>query len=195
MPPFCFRRLFLFMISQQPENFDKFLDQSKIADIIPVVLNMPADLLTPLAVYLKISETAENSFLLESVEGGESLARYSFIGANPEMIVSGTDEHITIRKNGLNENLEISLFDFLRNHFSAKKISTNEDLPSFIGGAIGYFGFSCSGWFEKTLKKSFENEKISDEAELMFYKTYYRIRPRQTVDKNHFFGVQRRMRK
>ena len=97
---YCFRRLFLFMISQQPENFEHFLGQAKSADIIPVVLNLPADLLTPLAVYLKISEQAENSFLLESVEGGESLARYSFIGANPEMIVSGNDSEISIRKNG-----------------------------------------------------------------------------------------------
>ena len=159
------------MISQQPENFESFLEQAKSADIIPVVLNLPADLLTPLAVYLKISEQAENSFLLESVEGGESLARYSFIGANPEMIVSGNDSEVSIRKNGLIDSLKISLFDFLREHFTKFRVSTNEDLPSFIGGAIGYFGFSCSSWFEKSLKKSFANEQISDEAELMFYKT------------------------
>ena len=90
------------MISQQPESFESFLEQAKSADIIPVVLDLPADLLTPLAVYLKISEEAKNSFLLESVEGGESLARYSFIGANPEMIVSGNDSEISISKNGLN---------------------------------------------------------------------------------------------
>ncbi|CAN5738467.1 anthranilate synthase component I [soil metagenome] len=159
------------MISQKPENFDEFLDQSKTADIIPVVLNLPADLLTPLAVYLKISERAENSFLLESVEGGESLARYSFIGANPDMIVSGNDSKISIKKNSSIDSINISLFDFLREHFTKFQISANEDLPSFIGGAIGYFGFSCSGWFEKTLKKSFVREQISNEAELMFYKT------------------------
>lgn len=159
------------MISQKPENFDEFLERSKTADIIPVVLNLPADLLTPLAVYLKISETAENSFLLESVEGGESLARYSFIGADPEMIVSGNNEYISINKNGSNETLKISLFDFLRKQFTDKKISADENLPSFIGGAIGYFGFSCSAWFEKSLKKSFENEKNPIESELMFFKT------------------------
>ncbi len=159
------------MISQKPENFDEFLDQSKTAEIIPVALTMPADLLTPLAVYLKISETAENSFLLESVEGGESLARYSFMGANPEMIVSGNDEQITLKRNDSKEVLQISLFDYLRKHFTEKRISSTEDLPSFIGGAIGYFGFSCAGWFEKSLKPSFVNENISEEAELMFFKT------------------------
>ena len=45
---------------------------------------MPADLLTPLSVYLKLSAESKNSFLLESVEGGKSLARYSFIGADPD---------------------------------------------------------------------------------------------------------------
>ena len=159
------------MISQQPENFESFYEQAKSSDIVPVVLNLPADLHTPLAVYLKISEQAENSFLLESVEGGESLARYSFIGANPEMIVSGNDSEISVRKNGSNTSNKISLFDFLREHFTNFRVSKNEDLPSFIGGAIGYFGFSCSSWFEKSLKKSFANEQISDEAELMFYKT------------------------
>ena len=156
---------------QQPENFEGFLEQAQSADIIPVVLNLPADLLTPLAVYLKISERAENSFLLESVEGGESLARYSFIGANPQMLISGNDSEVAIRKNGSIDKLNFSLFDFLREHFTKYQVSTNEDLPSFIGGAIGYFGFSCSSWFEKSLKKSFAGEQISDEAELMFYKT------------------------
>ena len=159
------------MISQQPENFESFLEQAKSADIIPVVLDLPADLLTPLAVYLKISEEAKNSFLLESVEGGESLARYSFIGANPELIVSGNDSDISITKNGSIDSLKISIFDFLREHFTKFRVSTNEDLPSFIGGAIGYFGFSCSSWFEKSLIKSFAGEQISDEAELMFFKT------------------------
>lgn len=159
------------MISQKPENFEDFSALANSADIIPVVLNLPADLLTPLAVYLKISDGAKNSFLLESVEGGESLARYSFIGANPELIVSGNDEKVFVNKEDSKEFLNVPLFDFLREHFGKFKIAKTDDLPSFIGGAIGYFGFSCSSWFEKTLKKSFVEEQIQDEAKLMFYKT------------------------
>lgn len=159
------------MISQKPENFEEFSEFANSAGIIPVVLSLPADLLTPLAVYLKISDGAENSFLLESVEGGESLARYSFIGASPEMIVSGNDEKVSVQKDGSNEVYDIPLFDFLRGHFGKFEIAKTDDLPSFIGGALGYFGFSCSSWFEKTLKKSFVKEQIQDEAKLMFYKT------------------------
>ena len=159
------------MLSQIPENYEEFTALANEADIIPVVLTLPADLLTPLAVYLKISENAKNSFLLESVEGGETLARYSFIGSDPEMIVSGNDENVSIKKGGLTENRQISLLDFLRAHFANYRISKNDYLPTFTGGAIGYFGFSCSRWFEKSLNKSFSAQQISDEAELMFYKT------------------------
>src|SRR5687768_7451101 len=65
--------------------------------IVPVIDTMPADLLTPLSVYLKLSKATESSFLLESVEGGESLARYSFIGVDPGMTVSGNAASTTIR--------------------------------------------------------------------------------------------------
>ncbi|HBR56728.1 MAG TPA: anthranilate synthase component I, partial [Blastocatellia bacterium] len=62
-------------------DFETFLAKASSANVAAVVETLPADLLTPLAVYIKLASTAPNSFLLESVEGGESLARYSFIGA------------------------------------------------------------------------------------------------------------------
>ena len=152
------------------QNFEHFFAQTKSANIIPVVKTLPADLLTPLAVYLKLSKDTKNSFLLESVEGGENLARFSFIGANPAMIVNGNDERISIEKNNSEEKRQISLFDYLREHFAKHEIADSEDLPSFVGGAIGYFGFSCAGWFEKSLKNlSIEND--SDDALLMFFRT------------------------
>ncbi len=152
------------------KNFGIFSDKSKSANIVPVAETLAADLLTPLAVYLKLSENAEKSFLLESVEGGENLARFSFIGANPTMILKGNDSEISIKQNDSEETRQISLFDFLRKHFAENKIADTEDLPSFVGGAIGYFGFSCAGWFEKTLKNhSIENN--SDDALLMFFRT------------------------
>ena len=121
------------------------------ANVLPVVATMPADLLTPLAVYLKLAASAANSFLLESVEGGKSLARYSFIGADPESVetVSGN-------------------LDSLKEHFRASRAAASSDLPSFIGGAIGYLGFDCSEWFEPTLKN---NETSYAIAELMFYRS------------------------
>lgn len=112
---------------------------------------MPADLLTPLAVYLKLSANSQNSFLLESVEGGTSLARYSFIGADPYEIVSGGKD----------------AFDRLRAHFCEYSAEPDADLPSFIGGAIGYLSFDCCEWFERSL----ETKSDAGECAFMFFRS------------------------
>ncbi len=139
-------------------------------NVIPVVTTMPADLLTPLSVYLKLSATAKNSFLLESVEGGKNLARYSFIGANPEMVLSGSEDSVTISRASRSEKLETGTIEFLRKYFADCHAPTDADLPSFIGGAIGYLGFACSEWFEPSLKRETQNSR-ANEAEFMFFRS------------------------
>ncbi len=121
----------------------------------PVVETMPADLLTPLAVYLKLAETADNSFLLESVEGGRRLARYSFIGADPFEVVTGGRE----------------AYDHLRAHFAslrAELAAGDLELPPFIGGAIGYLGFDACEWFEPSLAGGGDPSKA---CSFMFYRS------------------------
>src|SRR4051794_9918347 len=116
-------------------------DSTKRVNEIPVVQTMPADLLTPLAVYLKLSAGTANSFLLESVEGGRSLARYSFIGVNPEMIVRGSDERVEISDLNGTSVRPVGLIDFLKSHFANRTAANDRELPAFLGGAIGYLGF------------------------------------------------------
>src|SRR5690242_14627603 len=136
--------------------------------VTPVVETMPADLLTPLGVFLALSSTSKNCFLLESVEGGETLARYSFIGADPEMIVSGNGKRIRIIE-GERERYEDKAFiNFVRDHFREITAAAGEDLPSFIGGAIGYLNFSCVEWFEPSLSGDAESD---DNAAFMFYRS------------------------
>lgn len=154
------------MIDSQ-KDYENFLKQTESANVIAVVENLTADLLTPLAVYLKLANDSDDSFLLESVEGGESLARYSFIGANAEMAVSGNDTRTFVEKNGEKSTIETSLFNFLREYFGNKKIVQTAELPAFVGGAIGFFGFACAGWFEKSLRQNQSNE---EDAKLMFYR-------------------------
>ena len=125
-------------------------------DIIPVIDTMPADLLTPLAVYLKLAKTGRNSFLLESVEGGVNLARFSFIGVDPRLIVRGNESGVEVRQARGFERCDRGVYDFLRDHFGNKTFAASEDLPSFAGGAIGYMGFDCVQWFEPSLKTEAE---------------------------------------
>ncbi len=119
-----------------------------VRKVIPVVTTMPADLLTPLSVYLKLSAKAPNSFLLESVEGGRHLARYSFIGAGASRVITG------------------DLFAELRQQFLENFADADSSLPPFIGGAIGYLGFDCCEWFEPTLASG-----RNKDAEMMLFDT------------------------
>ena len=143
--------------------------KTKSLTLRPVVETMPADLLTPLGVFLALSGDSKNCFLLESVEGGETLARYSFIGTDPETIVSGNGKRVLINDfNGEREETQ-SLFDFLREHFRCVEVTHEHDLPSFIGGAIGYLDFSCVEWFEPSLAT--DRPASETQAAFMFYRS------------------------
>src|SRR5207253_6659851 len=113
---------------------------------------MAADLLTPLAVYLKLSEKSEHSFLLESVEGGRSVARYSFIGADPVEVVTGGRD----------------AYEKLREHFATHFAEVDGEMPPFIGGAIGYLGFDACEWFEPSLAGGGD---ASEACSFMFYRS------------------------
>ena len=120
-------------------------------NVKPVLDTMPADLLTPLAVYLKLSAESTHSFLLESVEGGKSLARYSFIGADPIEVLSGGQ----------------GVYRQIREHFATHFAENDQELPAFIGGAIGYLGFDACEWFEPSLA----GDGDSGECAFMFYRS------------------------
>ena len=136
--------------------------------VVPIIDTMAADLLTPLAVYLKLAAAGDNSFLLESVEGGESLGRYSFVGVDPQMVVRGNHRAVTIADSSSIRSIDTPTFDFLRIHFAARSVISDDELPPFIGGAIGYFGFDCAGWFEPSLQRDKDGD---DAASLMFFRS------------------------
>lgn len=127
-------------------------ERGKSPNVIPVVETISADLLTPLAVYLKLSANSVNSFLLESVEGGRSLARYSFIGADPVEVIAGGCE----------------AYESVRTHFKTHFAGTDSEMPAFIGGAIGYLGFDACEWFEPSLAGKVRE---SNACAFMYYRT------------------------
>jgi anthranilate synthase component 1 len=108
----------------------------KQGNLIPVYREISADLETPVSAYLKIAH-GEYSFLLESVEGGERLARYSFIGTEPSLIIS-TDA------NSKTDPLLLIEEEFKR--FQPVNIA---GLPRFHGGMVGYLNYEVAGYFER----------------------------------------------
>jgi anthranilate synthase component 1 len=129
---------------------------------------LPADLLTPQAVYLKLSAGSGNSFLLESVEGGETLSRYSFIGADPDFTAEGNDRSVSVSSSNGKSEIPVPMIKFLRDHFCKYRVHQDETLPSFVGGAIGTFNFDCSSWFEPSLMNSGDGD---DRSSMMFYRS------------------------
>ena len=150
------------------QDFEEFKSKAESANVVPVVDTLPADLLTPLAVYLKLSVNSENSFLLESVEGGETLARYSFIGADPEFTAVGDNRKVSVSSDKEKTEIPVPMIQFLRDHFGKHRVHKDESLPRFVGGAIGTFNFDCSSWFEPSLKKSGESD---DRSSMMFFRS------------------------
>ncbi len=140
-------------------DFEQLVSQFGKADVFPVVTRFPADLITPFGAYLKLSIDAEFSFLFESVEGGETLARYSFLGANPVSVVNESDFE------------DKTIFEFLRETLRKRKVAEVENLPSFIGGAVGYFDFSMVEHFEPILKNSTKGFESESGSQFVFYKT------------------------
>ena len=68
-------------------TFDEFVDLARRGTFVPVCREIMADLLTPVSAFLKIAEHSDYAFLLESVEGGEQVARYSFLGKDPFLVL------------------------------------------------------------------------------------------------------------
>ena len=104
--------------------------------LIPVYREIVADLETPVSAFLKISRGGY-SFLLESVEGGERLARYSFIGTEPYRVLATKSEDKTNPLPLIAEELE------------KYKMVPVADLPRFCGGAVGYLGYEVASQFEE----------------------------------------------
>jgi anthranilate synthase component 1 len=148
------------------------LDQVKAlasqGNVIPVCHKILADTETPVSVWLKLFKDEPYSFLLESVTGGDKVARYSFIGGKPFM---------TFRSNGaawevagkVSEKGEGDPVGKLRSLLAAYKSVHVEGLPRLCGGAVGYFSYDTVRLFEKIPDKN-PNDNILDEIFFGFYR-------------------------
>ncbi len=152
-------------------EFVDLISQYGEAEVFPVVTRFPADLITPFGAYLKLAKDAEYSFLFESVEGGENLARYSFLGANPELIAIENGEKTLIISDSNRGIYEHPIYEYLKNNLYERKIAEVPNLPSFIGGAVGYFDFAAVEYFEPIIKKSNKSFNSDSHSQFAFYKT------------------------
>ena len=116
---------------------DEFLEFARDHDVVPVVRELTSDTVTPFTVYSRLARGGRNPFLLESVEGGERVARYSFTGVDPFRIIEIRDARVLV--DGVPRDGEP--IEVLRQVTDLGRVAPVDDLPPFCGGAMGYLGY------------------------------------------------------
>ena len=166
-------------ISQlQPASFAEFEQETKRGNVVAVARTVAAESFDPVSAFVKVAGSERYAFLFESVEGGEVVAKHSFLGAGPYMIVRGAGDKTTIEREGVSEQRSECVTEYLRRHFQQNKLASRGDLGPLAGGAVGYLGYGAANWFEPALKRKegdSQNHSRGDyraeDALLMFYRT------------------------
>jgi anthranilate synthase component 1 len=146
-------------------SLKEFLKLSRRANVIPVYKEINADLDTPVSAFLKIKD-GRSAFLLESVEGGEKIARYSFLGNGSSLIFKSKGRNIQInypqRKTIKRFVAEKDPLDEIKKIMREFKALRLKGLPRFYGGLVGYFSYDFVRFFENVPDKNSEDLKLPD---------------------------------
>src|SRR5438477_1268271 len=152
-------------------SFEEFKDLARRGTFVPVCKEIVADLLTPVSAFLKIAEHADYAFLLESVEGGEHVGRYSFLGKDPFLILRARDGKTTIERGGETSAGDRPFIETLRRLMADFRSPFVPGLPRFTGGAVGYLGYGAASWFEPVLGDLGAGVDGADQAGFMLFDT------------------------
>ena len=148
-------------------------------NVVPVYKTVVADLLTPVSTFLKLAPEAaaakapavgknSHSFLLESVEGGERVGRYTFFGTNPFQIVSCRGNHIALTRGARAVHDTGNIFDYLRQVGGRYHSVFVPGLPPFTAGAVGYLSYETVRNLER-LPPRVEPDLDVDDAVFMYF--------------------------
>jgi anthranilate synthase component 1 len=131
---------------------------------IPLIAEAFADLETPLSLYLKLAQTqntGKNTFLLESVVGGERFGRFSFIGLPAKTVLRTHGSHTEIVKNGeVVETHDGNPLEFIEQYQARFKVALRPGMPRFCGGLAGYFGYDTVRHIEKKLADTAQKDDL-----------------------------------
>jgi len=153
----------------QITTLEQFRELARRGTFVPVWKEIVADMLTPVSAFLQIAEHADGAFLLESVEGGEHVARYSFLGRDPFLVVRSRGGQTILDAAGDVTVSERPFVDVLRELMAAYHSPAVPGLPRFTGGAVGYLGYDAAAWFEPVALQQTAEE--DEEAAFMLFDT------------------------
>jgi anthranilate synthase component 1 len=139
------------MAVEYSPNLETFRGLAKEGNLVPVFRELSADLDTPVSVFLKLKQESP-TFLLESVEGGEKLGRYSFIGVGHNLVLKASGNKAIVYKNGERQKVKLEGRDCLhlvQDILAQRQVVKVPGLPRFFGGAVGYISYDMVRYFEK----------------------------------------------
>ena len=154
----------------QPLSFSELQHASLHGNVIPIAASILADLITPVSAFISLCGDDKDGFLFESVEGGENVARYSFLGTSPKEMISYDGEQIVLTQNGKNEHIQQDIFTYIKKRFAKYRFVENENMPRFSGGLVGYFGYDTVRLIE-TLPAENSQKRDTPVALFGFYDT------------------------
>lgn len=130
----------------------EFIRLAQKGNLIPVYKEIVSDAETPVTAFAKIK--SDYSFLLESIEGGEKIGRYSFLGADPILIFKSKGHDVEITREGKTQKKHGDPFEILKDLYQQFKAVKIPALPRFHGGFVGYFGYDTVRFIEKIPDKN-----------------------------------------
>ena len=159
----------------EPPTFACFRALCRNGNVVPVWREIPADCLTPVMAYLLTAKGRNRSFLLESIEGGERVARFSFIGRDPWLTLSARGDEVEEQEGRRKRRIRGEFLDRLREiHQNLEPVAV-DGLPPFTGGAVGYISYDAVRRFEPVLETSMvfsrQDKPVLPDAWFGFYDT------------------------
>jgi anthranilate synthase component I len=149
-------------------DYQEFVRLARNATLVPVAKTVAADLRTPVSAFLGIAAREPNCFLLESVEGGEKIGRYTFLGARPYMVLRARGSQITLERNRKKTRIEGSVFQVLDGLLREHTPAHVPGLPPFTAGAVGCFAHDAVRQLEELPVLAKDDLNIPD-CTLMFF--------------------------
>jgi anthranilate synthase component 1 len=153
----------------QLPSYSDFQRLARTHTLVPVYRTLTADLETPVSAFLRVAAAEPQAFLLESVEGGEKVGRYTFIGIRPYKTLTARGDRITLSETGAKpQQFTGDIFTELKKHLSGHKPAILPQLPPFTAGAVGFFAYDAVRLIERLPSLAIEEISVPD-ACLMFF--------------------------
>jgi len=149
-------------------DYKEFARLSRGATLVPVAKAISADLLTPVSAFLAVADGEPDAFLLESVEGGEKIGRYTFLGVRPFLRLQSRGAEIEIERGRKIERRTGNVFEVIKELLQQYRPATMEGLPPFTAGAVGYCAYDIVRRLENIGEHAVDDLDVPD-CVLMFF--------------------------